>query len=342
MGQQQQTDIVCRADGLSIRSIDEQNRTIEVVASTAALDSYDEIVEQEWDLARYQRNPVVLWAHDSREFPIGTAEVSTSTGNLTAKIKFASKEANDDAEKAWLLAKEQVLRGVSVGFRSHDRRWEKRNDRDVYVLRKNELYEISMVPVPANPDGLAKDGEAAFTRQKSADFEAFKAGAASANKKDKHMDEKLLADLAAKAAELATKSADLEAKSAEVTRLTERNAQLERELKASETAQKALEERAQKAESKLAEIETKSVDADVASIIGKKITPDQKSEFTELRATWGSEKFSAFVKKMPDLDLTRSVIDADPETNTATRAAGKPSKLLAAATKAARTAGERS
>lgn len=334
MEHDQQTDIVCRAFGLTVRAINESERSIDVVASTSALDSYDEIVEQEWDLRRYAKNPVILWCHDSRDFPIGTAEnVSTSTGELTCTIKFASKEANPEAERAWLLAKEKVLRGVSVGFRSHDRRWEKRDDRDVYVLRKNELYEISMVPVPANPDGLSRDGAAEFIRQKSADFQTFKAGSASVQLENTQMDEKLLAE----------KTAELAQKSAEVTKLTERAAQLERDLSAANTALKATEERAEKAETKVKELESASVESDVAALVGKKITPDQKSEYVELRETWGAKKFEAFVKKMPDLSLTKSVIDADTETNTASKGgAAKASKLLGAASKAARAAGDRS
>ena len=52
--------IVERIYGVTIRAKDEETRSIEVTASSAALDSYDEIVEQDWDLTRYRANPIVL------------------------------------------------------------------------------------------------------------------------------------------------------------------------------------------------------------------------------------------------------------------------------------------
>jgi HK97 family phage prohead protease len=138
---------------LSIRAIDNASRSVDVIASTAAIDSYEEIVEQVWDLRRYQTNPVVLFAHDSHELPIGRAEnVRVEGGALRARIVFASAAANPKADGVWQLVKERMVSGVSVGFVPRQLRKEMRGGKEITVLSENELYEISIVPVPANPD----------------------------------------------------------------------------------------------------------------------------------------------------------------------------------------------
>ncbi|NOU33328.1 MAG: hypothetical protein HOO96_35980 [Polyangiaceae bacterium] len=127
------------------------------MASTAAVDSYGEIVEQVWKLERYMANPVVLFGHQSRELPIGRSTfVGVRGGQLECTVRFASPEANPKAEQVWQLVKEDVLRAVSVGFMPGSVRYEKRGGEDVAVLSDNELHEISIVPIPANPEALAK------------------------------------------------------------------------------------------------------------------------------------------------------------------------------------------
>lgn len=140
-----------------VRAVAADKRTVDVIASTDAQDRYGEIVEQVWQLDAYQANPVVLYAHDSRELPIGKAEnIRVEDGQLVATLRFVGAEVNPRAEQVWQLVQEGVLRAVSVGFIPHTYRWEKRDDREVLVLTDNELVEISVVPVPANPEALAR------------------------------------------------------------------------------------------------------------------------------------------------------------------------------------------
>lgn len=142
---------------LTVRAIRTEARAVDVVASTAAIDSYGESVDQgSWQLDRYRANPIVLYAHDTGELPIGRADnVRVEDGELRASLAFASEAANPRAEQVWQLFREGVLRAVSVGFVPHSFRREMRNDREVTVLADNELLEISAVPVPANPAALA-------------------------------------------------------------------------------------------------------------------------------------------------------------------------------------------
>ena len=150
-------------------------RTLDVVASTAVLDRQGEVLEQSWRLERYLANPVVLYAHDSWDLPIGTAEnVRVEDGALRARIRLVSDEANPLAGRVWKLIQEGALRAVSVGFIPHGARLEKRAraegelDEEYLVLSDNELLEISVVPVPANPEALAEIRQRALATSRAA------------------------------------------------------------------------------------------------------------------------------------------------------------------------------
>lgn len=142
---------------LQIKSLRLEERQADFVASTEALDADGDIVEQKWDLERYRKNPVVLFGHSSKDLPIGHAtNVGVKDGQLQATIVFASEKANPLAEQVWQSVQERTLRAVSVGFKPREVRQETRNDKDVYVLSDNELYEISVVPIPSNPEALTR------------------------------------------------------------------------------------------------------------------------------------------------------------------------------------------
>lgn len=141
-----------------VKAYDAEMRTAEFVASTDVIDAHDEIVEQSsWNLTDYLRNPVVLFAHQSRELPIGQCvDVGLRGGNLECRIMFAPEEMNPLAEQIWKMVQAKFLRAVSVGFVPDSYRWEMREGLDVLVWSDCCLKEISVTPVPANPEALAK------------------------------------------------------------------------------------------------------------------------------------------------------------------------------------------
>lgn len=133
----------------------ERRRTF--IASTDALDRDGDIVEQDWVLDDFLANPVILFAHRSRELPVGRAEnVGVVDGALQMDVVFASEKANPLAEQVYQSVMEQTLRAVSVGFLPGDVRREMRDGDDVYVFSKNRLLETSVTPIPSNPEALAK------------------------------------------------------------------------------------------------------------------------------------------------------------------------------------------
>lgn len=149
--------IATKSASLAISSLDAESRSFEVVASTASLDSHGEVVDQSWKLDRFLANPVVFFGHESWKLPIGTAsKVRVEDGELKARITLVSEKANPQAEQVLALMKEGALRAISVGFKPGKRVTEKRGDREVVVLSDNELMELSVVPIGANPDARAK------------------------------------------------------------------------------------------------------------------------------------------------------------------------------------------
>jgi len=158
------SELIRRSWDISVRSIDLNTRSVEVIASTDAIDCYGEVLVQDWDLTRYDNNPVVLYGHQSwgpDGLPIGHAEdVRVEKGDggrkrLVAKLFFVDEKANPMGEKVWQGFLQKSLRAVSVGFRSKQGITQDIDGRTVFVLSGNELVEISVVPLPANPEAVA-------------------------------------------------------------------------------------------------------------------------------------------------------------------------------------------
>lgn len=149
------------------KAFSEADRSVDVIASTAAVDAYDEVIDQEsWSLERYKRNPVVLWNHNrgssfdtdpTASIPIGTASnIRVEGGALRARITFAAAELSPRAQAVWLALRAGLVRAVSVGFTSGSSVQEVRAGRTVRVLKDNTLHEISVVAIPANAEALVQ------------------------------------------------------------------------------------------------------------------------------------------------------------------------------------------
>jgi len=144
--------------------VDDDERTVTAVISTSAVDREHEVLLPKGaDYEQYQKNPVVLWAHDYREPPIGKALwIKSGRKNISAKVRFAD---TDKAEEIYQLFKGHFLNAFSVGFLpaedgSHPPTPDevKKNPEWAEAKRiydKWELLEFSAVPVPANPEALA-------------------------------------------------------------------------------------------------------------------------------------------------------------------------------------------
>lgn len=136
-----------------------------VVASSSVLDRQGDIIEQDgWELKNFKKNPVILWGHNVREErpPIGKAEkVWIEGAGKAAKLMFKAKFDMADAFAAdiYRKVKEGFLSMVSVGFLPMDWEQMKGGGDDPFGgnrFTKQELLEISFVPVPANPQAAVQ------------------------------------------------------------------------------------------------------------------------------------------------------------------------------------------
>jgi len=140
---------------LKAKEIDRENFRIFFVLSTGAVDRHGEVIDQAgWKLENYLKNPVVLWGHDQSQFPIGKMEdLAIVDGKLQGWVKFAYAE-NPQAAIAFELCAGEFLNAGSVGFMNMKWMYDEAND--MLTLLENELYEFSIVNVPANPEALSK------------------------------------------------------------------------------------------------------------------------------------------------------------------------------------------
>ena len=299
------TEMVHRAVGVHLRSFNEEARSIDVVMSTDAIDSYEERVAQDWDLKRFKTNPIVLWAHNSRELPLGRAvNVKMKDGQLECSVVFASKEANPMAEQVFRLFQEGVLKAVSVGFVPRSVKYEKENDKEIAVLSDNELHELSIVPIPANPEALAK------SIADAARIAAPKASAALRSETEKsHMDpkeEKALRDL------VAQREAEVTSTKAAQTIAEKALADERVKTAALETQNKTLVEERDAAKAASEKSAIGIIERDVDALVGVKILPAEKDLFVEL-AKSNADLFAKMVAQRSPLKLLGGpVVGEDP------------------------------
>lgn len=131
-----------------ISKAQDEDDVYEFIASTSSIDRQGDSIDQAgWELDNFQKNPVILFAHNYSELPIGKAiDIVKGENTLTIKIKFASEEANPKAQQVRRLVDDGMLSTTSVGFIQ--------KERNGSIITRAELLEVSIVPVPANAEAL--------------------------------------------------------------------------------------------------------------------------------------------------------------------------------------------
>lgn len=136
-------------------------RTVSFVFSDESVDRYGDIIQARgWDLANFNANPVALFGHDagSVENVVGRAKnVRVKGTELIGDIEFMGADVNPNAEAVYQMVKGGFLKTVSVGFAPIEWKATKDKARPGGVdFIKQELLEISIVPIPANPNALVQ------------------------------------------------------------------------------------------------------------------------------------------------------------------------------------------
>jgi HK97 family phage prohead protease len=150
---------VFRVSAITPKALDDGSRTIRFCFSDGNVDRMGDTIDPAgWDLTDFNRNPVALWAHDSSAPPIGRASnVGIEGQRLMGDIEFAPPETYAFADTIYRLTLGNFLNAVSVGFIPIDYEWSKEDDREWGIdFLKQTLLEISVCPVPANPNALGE------------------------------------------------------------------------------------------------------------------------------------------------------------------------------------------
>lgn len=135
----------------------------EFYASTNQIDRYDEIISPrafEATLPKYLGlNPVILFAHNHRELPVGKSVTGSIDDNgLVVRIKWAPTDLGNQIK---MLYDKGFMHALSVGFIPLE--WTTHSESEIRAgmpyrtHTKVDLLEISAVPVPANPGAVIQN-----------------------------------------------------------------------------------------------------------------------------------------------------------------------------------------
>ena len=145
-----------KKSNIEIKSVnadfDELNNKGEFVftASSERMDREGDVIKSDgWVLDNFKDGGVLLWGHDQNKLPVGRVLwVKQDDGNLLGKARFNRQtQLSKDVEK---LVRIGDLTGISVGFRA----LESEKTPEGIMFNKQELLEVSVVNVPANPDAV--------------------------------------------------------------------------------------------------------------------------------------------------------------------------------------------
>src|SRR5918993_3456547 len=110
--------LVRKAVSAPVERVDDD--VFEYVMSDASVDRIGDVVEQNWDLADFQNNPVALFGHRA-DFPIGKwVNVRVEKGHLKGRLQLAAPGTSQRIDEIIALVKQGILKAVSVGFRPLD------------------------------------------------------------------------------------------------------------------------------------------------------------------------------------------------------------------------------
>lgn len=146
---------------LPVRLRERRDRTYRFLAASSGVARDGGIVESTaWDVRSFVASGgPFLWSHERKSLPIGRVlELRTTERGLEAEVEFAGEEEQHPfAETVRRLYDGGFLHAVSVGFDVKERRNPTERERALgarWVATRVELYEISAVAVPADPDAV--------------------------------------------------------------------------------------------------------------------------------------------------------------------------------------------
>lgn len=133
---------------------DDSSRRVRVVCSTATVDRYgDTVVQAGIDLSAYRRLKTVLWNHDHDQPIAKTVSIDLIGDHLEAVVEFPPEGVNAKSDNIYGLIKAEIVNAVSIGFGVLESTpVDKGRRKGAAMIDRSDLWELSFVSVPANPD----------------------------------------------------------------------------------------------------------------------------------------------------------------------------------------------
>lgn len=147
---------------LKAEEIDKDKMQVIFNITNTSVDADNEVVlPKGGNLERYQKNPVVLFGHQTMMPVAKTLWIKSTPSKILAKAQFTDKTPL--SRDTYNLIQEGILNAASIGFTfiegsaPTEKELEKNPQwKNVFVIRKWELHEWSVISVPSNPEALVQ------------------------------------------------------------------------------------------------------------------------------------------------------------------------------------------
>lgn len=163
---QERETFIAKAEAEDVKA-----RRLKFVASDETVDRYGDIIRADgWDLSNFRNNPVLLFGHQSSSVPIGRVPQIEIVGTrLIATAELRPEGDSDFTDDVWRAIDTGFLKACSVGFMPTAEPNIMRDEDDRFTgfeFVGQELLELSVVPVPANPQALALARSLGFSAER--------------------------------------------------------------------------------------------------------------------------------------------------------------------------------
>jgi HK97 family phage prohead protease len=155
---QEEKSGLMQVDNVEFKASDDERGVIEGYASTFGnVDRHGDVITK--GAFEGGRSKIPIFAMHNPSMAIGVGFVEEDSKGLKIRMKLAvdnpdSETLRERAREYYAMAKEGIIEKMSVGFIPLEREWKKRkvDGRDVPTryIKKVDLVEVSLVPIPAN------------------------------------------------------------------------------------------------------------------------------------------------------------------------------------------------
>lgn len=167
--------------GITVRGVNNNDRTTTFIASTDTPDRAMDVVRQDWRLANFRSNPVILDGHNpmrvvGRAVDVSVPRVGDDAGKLVLRVEWDDDSPDPSIRAIGHQHRKGIRRAGSVGFRARKKTRRDKLPKDHphyqepieietwwgkekvagWLFESPELLEFSSVSVPMNAEALQR------------------------------------------------------------------------------------------------------------------------------------------------------------------------------------------